>query len=174
MKTLAKKMSSFGILKVQLVIGAVMMVAAMIVLPVSIIMGDPSLLLDPYLLGVVLVGMLMFGAFAYFLFIRPYFLYQKLPEVLAETDGEYLYIHGEKEAKIPVADLGGTIADIDLPFIYSSEFIAVFIVHLVSENYGDLELDIPGYDSYKLRFVSNVQESANNIIAFINASLNDV
>ena len=174
MKPLAKKMRSFGILKVQLVIGAVMMVAAMVGLPVSIIMGDPSLLLDPYVLGVVLVGMLMFGSFAYFLFIRPYFLYQKLPEVLAETDGEYLYIHGKKEVKIPVADLDGTVVDVDLPFIYSSEFLAVFIVHLVSENYGDIELDVPGYDSYKLHFVSNVQESANNIIAFITAALNDV
>ena len=172
MKPLAKKMRSFGILKVQLVIGAVMMVAAMVGLPVSIIMGDPSLLLDPYVLGVVLVGMLMFGSFAYFLFIRPYFLYQKLPEVLAETDGEYLYIHGKKEAKIPLADLDGTSTFVHLPFLFSSEFAAIFVTYMLSEKYGDIDLDIPGYGSYKLRFVSNVQETADKLIAFINEELN--
>ena len=174
MKTLVKKMRKVGVLKFQMVLGAIVMIAAMIALPVSIIIGDPSIILNPYVLGVVLIGMLMLALFAYFLFMRPYFLYRNSPEVLVETDGKYLYIHGKKEVKIPVADLDGTVVDVDLPFIYSSEFIAVFIVHLVSENYGDIELDVPGYDSYKLHFVSNVQESANNIIAFITAALNDV
>ena len=98
MKILVKKMSSFGILKVQMIVGAIIMLVALIALPVGIISGDPSLILNPYVLGVVLIGMLMFGSFAYFLFIRPYFIYRKSPEVLAETDGEYVYIHGKKEA----------------------------------------------------------------------------
>ena len=89
MRTIIKKMNSFGILKVQMIIGAIVMFAAMIVLPVSIMWGDPSLILNPYILGVVIIGMLMFGGFAYFLFIRPYLVYRKLPEVLVETDGEY-------------------------------------------------------------------------------------
>ena len=171
MRTIIKKMNSFGILKVQMIIGAIVMFAAMIVLPVSIMWGDPSLILNPYILGVVIIGMLMFGGFAYFLFIRPYLVYRKLPEVLVETDGEYLYIHGKKEAKIPLADLEGSSTFVHLPFLFSKELVAVLLTHLLSENYGDLDLDIPGYGSYKLQFVSNVQKSADELISFINEAL---
>ena len=173
MKVLVKKMSSFSILRVQLIIGAIIMVAVMIALPVSIMMGDPSLMLDPHVLAVVLIGMLMFGLFAYFLFIRPYFIYRKSPDVLAETDGEYLYIHGKKEAKIPLSDLDGTTTFVHLPFLYSKELIAILFTYLFSEKYGDLDLDVPGYGSYKLRFVSNVHETADELIAFINKAINN-
>ena len=174
MKILVKKMSSFSILKVQMIIGAIIMVAAMVMLPVGIAVVDISLLLNPYLLGVVIIGMVMFGSFAYFLFIRPYFIYRKLPDVLVETDGEYLYIHGKKEAKIPFAELAGTSTFVHLPFLFSKELVAVLVTHLLSENYGDLDLDIPGYGSYKLRFVSNVQKTSNELIAFINEALTKV
>jgi hypothetical protein len=148
------------------------MVLAMVVPPVAILMFDASLFLNPYVLGVVLIGMLMFGLYAYFLFIRPYLLYPKLPEVMVEADGEYLYIHGKKEAKIPLADLDGTSTFVHLPFLFSSEFAAIFVTYMLSEKYGDIDLDIPGYGSYKLRFVSNVQETADKLIAFINEELN--
>ena len=167
MKTLVKKMSSFGILKVQLIIGALVMVAAMVVPPVGIIVGDPTLIRNPYVLGVVLVGMLMFGAFAYFLFIRPYLIYRKLPEVLAETDGEYIYIYGKKQAKIPLSAFAGAMITYQLPFIYSNEFIATLVVYLCSEKYGDLILDVPDYGSYKLRFVSKVREASNELMNFL-------
>jgi hypothetical protein len=167
MKILVKKMSSFGILKVQLIIGAIMMAAAMIVLPISILMVDPKLILNPYVLGVVLVGMLMFGLVAYFLFMRPYFLYRKLPEVLAETDGEYVYIYGKKQAKIPLSAFADAMVTYHLPFLYSNELIAVLITHLLSEQYGDLDLDVPGYGSYKLHFVSNVRQTADELLTFL-------
>jgi hypothetical protein len=162
-------MNSFGILKAQMIIGTITMLAAMLALPIGIAVADASLLLNPYLLFTVIIGMLMFGAAAYFLFIRPCRIYRQLPEVLAETDGEYLYIHGKKEAKIPLCDLGGTTYFVHLPFLYSNEFLAVLLVHLFSEKYGDLDLDIPGYGSYKLRFVSNVQGTADELISFINS-----
>ena len=167
MKTLVKKMSSFGILKAQMILGAVVMVAAMIALPAAIIVEDPSLILNPYLLGVVLIGMLMFGSFAYFLFIRPYFLYRKSPEVLVETDGEYLYIHGIKEAKILLSEISEAMVFVKLPYIYSNEFVSVLLIHLFSEKYGDLVLEIPGHGNYKLRFVSNVQSAANELTRFM-------
>ena len=173
MKILAKKMTSFGILKMQMIVSAIIMFAAMIALPVAIIVGDPSLILNPYVIGVIIIGMIMFGWFAYFISIRPYKNYRKSPEVLVETDGEYLYIHGKKEAKIPIADLDGTTSFVHLPFIYSSEFISVFLTHMLSDKYGDIDLDIPGYGSYKLKFVANVQESADGIIAFINEAINN-
>ena len=173
MRTLVKKMSSFGVLKAQMIFGAIVMVAAMILLPVGIAVGDPSLLLNPYVLGVVLIGMLMFGSFAYFLFMRPYFLYRKSPEVLAETDGKYIYIYGQKQAKIPLSDFDGAVITFQLPFIYSKELIAVLLTYFFSEKYGDLILDVPGYGSYKLRFVANAQDAANKLTYFIRNEINN-
>ena len=173
MKTLVVKMSKFGILKVQMIIGAIVMAAAMILLPVSILVNDASLFLEPSIVGVVLVGMVMFGSFAYGLFIRPYLIYRKLPEVLVETDGEYLYIHGKKEAKILLSELDGTTTFIHYPFLFSNELLGVLLVHLISERYGDIDLDIPGYGEYKLRFVADVQKTSNELIAFINEALNN-
>ena len=170
MRVLVKKMSAFGILKAQMVFGAIVMLVAMIALPVSVASGDASLLLNPYVLGVVLVGMLMFGSFAYFLFIRPYFVYRKSPEVLAETDGAYLYIYGKKQAKIPLSAFAGAVVTYHLPFIYSKELVATLLTYLFSENYGDLSLDIPEYGSYRLCFVSDVEKSAAELIAFLNAA----
>ena len=172
MRILVTKMKSFGILRAQLIIGALVMLAAMIMLPVGIMQVDPSMLLNPYVLGVVIIGMLMFGLFAYFLFIRPYFIYCKSPDVLAETDGEYLYLYGKKQAKIPLSELEGASVFVSLPFLYSKELIAVLMIHLFSEQYGDLTLDVPSYGSYKLRFVSNVRETADELLTFLNESVN--
>jgi hypothetical protein len=169
MKILVKKMRAFGILKAQMIFGAIVMAAAVIAPPIGIAKTDASLLLNPYILGVVAVGMLMFAAFAYFLFIRPYFAYYKSPEVLAQTDGEYLYIYGKKQAKIPLSDLDGAVVTYHLPFIYSKELVAVLLTHLFSENYGDLSLDVPGYGSYRLCFVSDVKAAADELIAFLSA-----
>ena len=172
MTALVRKMSKLGILKFEMIIGAIIMIAAMILLPVGIAIGDASLLLNPYVLGVVIIGMLMFGSFAYFLFMRPYFMYRKSPEVLAETDGEFIYIYGKKQAKIPISAFDGAIVTFNLPFIYSNEFIAVLLVHLFSEQYGDIILDVPEYGSFKLRFVSHAKETSEELLQFINASIN--
>ena len=172
MTALVRKMSKLGILKFEMIIGAIIMIAAMILLPVGIAIGDASLLLNPYVLGVVSIGMLMFGSFAYFLFMRPYFMYRKSPEVLAETDGEFIYIYGKKQAKIPISAFDGAIVTFNLPFIYSNEFIAVLLVHLFSEQYGDIILDVPEYGSFKLRFVSHAKETSEELLQFIHASIN--
>ena len=174
MNTLVKKMSRLGILKLEIVLGTLVMAAAFILLPVAIIVEDAELLLNPYVLGVVLIGMLAFGSVAYFLFIRPYVIYKKLPAVLAETDGECIYICSKKKTKIPLSALDGAVVTYVLPFIYSNEFIAVLMVNFFSEKYGDLILDVPGYGSYKMRFVSNVQDAARQLTAFIRRSVNPI
>ena len=166
-------MRSFGILKVQMIIGAIVMVAAMFVLPIRLAVEDASLLLEPAILGTIAVGMLGFGLIAYFLFIRPYIAYHKIPDVLVEADSEYLYIHGKKDAKIPLSDLDGASVFVHLPFLFSNELVAVLLTHLLSEQYGDLDLDVPGYGSYKLRFVANVQATANELIEFVNRARNN-
>ena len=99
--------------------------------------------------------------------MRPYFLYRKSPEVLAETDGEYLYIHGNKEVKIPLSEISEAMVFVKLPYIYSNEFVSVLLIHLFSEKYGDLDLEIPGHGNYKLRFVSDVQSAANALTHFL-------
>jgi hypothetical protein len=170
MNTLVKKMSSLGILKLEMIVGALLMVAAMILPPVGIAIEAPSLILNPYILGAMVIGILVFGAFAYFLFMRPYFMYRKSPEVLLDTDGEYVYVYGQKQAKIPLSAFEGATVTYHLPFIYSNEFIAVLIVHLFSEEYGDLILDVPGYGSYKLHFVARVKKTADELITFLSGT----
>ena len=167
MKPLVEKMSSFGILMAEMIFGAIIMIAVVIALPVGIAIVDVSILLNPFVLGVVVMGMLMFGAFAYFLFIRPFFICRKSPEVLAETDGEYVYIYGKKQAEIPLSAFADATVTYQLPFIYSKEFVATLLTYLFSEKYGDLILDVPGYGSYKMRFVSNVVESAGELLSFL-------
>ena len=167
MKVLVKKMSTLGVLKLEMIVGAIVMAAALILLPVGIVMQNASLILNPYVLGVVIIGMLMFSAFAYFLFMRPYFAYRKAPEVLLESDGEHVYIHGKREAKIPLAAFEGAVVTVSLPFLYSNELIAVLLVHLFSEKYGDLILDVPEYGSYRMAFVSNVQRTADDLTRFL-------
>ena len=173
MKVLVRKISSLGVLKIQMIARAITMLAVMIAIPAVLIIGDPSLIRNPYVILVLLIAMTVFGFLAYLLSVRPYRLYCQSPEVLVETDGEYLYIHGKKEAKIPLSDLDGTYTFVHLPFIYSNEFIGAFATHMLSEKYGDLDLEIPGYGGYKLRFVANVQETADDLIAFINKALNN-
>jgi hypothetical protein len=171
MKVLVKKMSSFTILRAQMIFGAIVMAAVVIMLPVGIATTDASLLLNPYVIAVVASGMLMFGAFVYFLFIRPCLEYRKAPEVLAATDGQFLYLYGRKEATIPLSDLAGAVVTYDLPFIYSHELVAVLLTHLFSEKYGDLSIDVPGHGSYKLCFVSDVKATAEELIAFLSAEV---
>ena len=172
MKTLVRKMSSLKLLKVELILGTVFSAIATVGLPISIFCLAPELLTEPLAWAIALIGMLFFGSVGYFLFVRPYRIYNKLPDVLAEHDGEFLYIHGKKEAKIPLADLDGTGYFIHFPFLYSNELVATLVTHLLSEKYGDLDLDVPGYGSYKLRFVSNVHATANALMAFINQAIN--
>ena len=167
MRILVRKMSSLGLLKVELIIGTLIMAAAVIGLPVGIALTDVTLMLNPYVLGVIGVGMLFFGLVGYFIFIRPYILYRKLPAVQAETDGEFLYIHSKKEAKIPLSRLESATVYVDLPYIYQKEFLSEFIIHVFSEYYGTVILELPGYGKFKMRFVANAEESGDNLIRFI-------
>ena len=167
MRILVRKMSSLGLLKVELIIGTLIMAAAVIGLPVGIALTDVTLMLNPYVLGVIGVGMLLFGLVGYFIFIRPYILYRKLPAVQAETDGEFLYIHSKKEAKIPLSNLESATVYVDLPYIYQKEFLSEFIIHIFSEYYGTVILELPGYGKFKMRFVANAEESGDNLIRFI-------
>lgn len=172
MKTLVEKISNPILLKIKLIVGAVLMAAAVIVPPVGIFVTDKKLLADPSVLGVVAIGMLFFGLVGVFGFIRPYRLYNKLPAVLAETDGEFLYIHANKEAKIPLAELTEAHADITLPHMFEKDFLRELLIHIFTEEYGDITLDLSEYGTYKMRFVSHVQATTNELIRFLDEAMN--
>ena len=145
MRILVRKMSSLGLLKVEIIIGTLIMAAAVIGLPLGIALTDLTLMLNPYVLGVVGIGMLFFSLVGYFIFIRPYILYRKLP--LSSLESATVYV--------------------ELPYIFQKEFLSEFIIHIFSEHYGTVILEIPGYGKFKMRFVSNAEDTADNLIRFI-------
>ena len=111
---------------------------------------------------------MFFGLSGYFNFIRPYFVYKKLPKVLAETEGEYVYFHGKKEAKISLNDLSYCYMDVDVPHIFHPGFLREFIIHKFSSDYGTIVLNVPSYGTVKMQFVANAQDVANELLDYIN------
>lgn len=168
MKIIARKIKKNLVLKLYLAVGIVMMVAALIVLPIAVFSTDVSLLKNGFVWGFVLIEMLAFGLVGWFCFLNPFLLFRRLPEVQAETDGTYLYIHSTKEAKIPLADMEGAYLDMETPYIMTHEFI----LHLVSEQYGKVIIKVPGYGKYKLYYISGAAEVPDMIAAFAEKSIN--
>lgn len=168
MKVIARKTKYMTVLTLELILGAVMMAVSVIGVPIGMAYTDINLLLNPYGLGLTLAIMIGFTLVGYFSFVRPYQIYCKMPEVQAETDGTYLYLHGKKEAKIPLCDMEGAYIDSHLPNIMSSDFL----VHLLSEQYGHIIIEVPNYGKYKLYFISRAQDAASVIIALADSRLN--
>ena len=173
MNILVRKISDLGLLKLELAVGALIMAAAVIGLPLGIASVNLALLINPYVFGIVLIGILAFGSVGYFFFVRPYLLYQKIPAVQAETDGEFLYIHSKKEAKIPLSELADATVFVELPYILQKEFLHELIIHLGSEEYGNILLEVPKYGKYRMYFVSYAQAAANELEYFMHNATNN-
>ena len=174
MKTLVKKMDNLGLLRVVLIYYAVIYIALALVLPVTVIVLDPSLFLNPTILCIVIIAVLFFGMIGYFSFIRPYIVYKKLPDVLAESDGEFVYFHGKKEAKISLVDLSYCYVDVSVPQIFHPGFLREFIIHKFSSDYGSITLDVPNHGSIKLQFVANAEEVGKELLNYINENSEDL
>ena len=168
MKVLVSKMDELGLLRFVLIYYAVIYIALALVLPVTVIVLDPSLFLNPTILCIVIIAVLFFGMIGYFTFIRPYIVYKKLPDVLAESDGEYVYFHGKKEAKISLVDLSYCYMDVQVPRVFQHGFIREIIIHKFSFNYGSIVLDVPSYGTVKLQFVANAEAVASELLDYIN------
>lgn len=168
MRVFVRKMSSMGLLKFRLIISSVLMTAAMIVPPVGIAFIDITILSNPYVWLVFAGVILFFGAIEYFFCIRPFLIYRSLPDVLAETDGEYLYIHTKKEAKIPLSEIDMATVYVDLPYsLVNKEVLLLdFVAHLGSENYGTVILELPGHGNYKMRFAAEAEDAGDELIGF--------
>lgn len=167
MRVLVTKMSKLGLLKFEMIGYAIIMIALALVIPITIITIDVTLLANPAIWGLVLIGILFFGLPGYFVCIHPYVIYRKLPQVQAETDGEFLYIHGKKEAKIPLSSLADANVYVQVPYLFQPGFVREFIVHLFSSKYGDVILDVPNYGEFKMRFVANAEEVADELTNFM-------
>ena len=89
---------------------------------------------------------------------------------MAETDGEYLYIHTKKEAKIPLSEIEMATVYVDLPYSLVNKEVLLYnlIVHLGSENYGTVILELPGHGNYKMRFAANAEDAGDELIDFFN------
>ena len=168
MKILVSKMEKMGLLRFVLIYYAIIYIALALVLPVTVLILDPSLFLNPTILGMVIIAVSFFGLIGYFTFIRPYIVYNKLPKVLAESDGEFVYFHGKKEAKISLNDLSYCYVDVSVPQIFHPGFLREFIIHKFSSNYGSIILDVPGHGTIKLKFVANAQNVAKELLNYIN------
>ena len=173
MKTLVRKMSSLKLLKIELIAGAILSVIATIGIPVSIFCIAPDLLREPLAWGIVFGIILFFGLVGYGLFVHPYRLYLKLPDIQLEYDDEFLYIHSKKEAKIPLADLTYVQITAELPFLLHESFLREILIHYGSDEYGRIDLDIDGFGSYKLYFVPHAKDMEGELLRFFNAAMND-
>ena len=168
MKVLVSKMENLGFLKVVLIFYTVIMIALALALPITIIAIDATLITNPTIIGLSVIALLFFGLTGYFTFVRPYVDYHKLPQVLAETDGEFLYIHGKKEGKIPLSSLSDVSVDVDVPYLFQPGFVREFIIHIFSYNYGDIILDVPDYGEFKMPFIASAEDVACELASFIN------
>ena len=173
MNVLVRKMSSLKLLKVEIILGSIFSAIAMIGIPISIFCLAPDLLREPLAWGIVLGVILFFGLVGYGLFVHPYRLYRRLPEVLAEYDDEFLYIHSKKEAKIPLADLTYVHITAELPFLLHESFLREILIHLCSDEYGRIDLDIDGFGSYKLYFVPHAEDMEGELLRFFNDVMNN-
>ena len=173
MKPLVKKMSSLKALKVQLIIGIIFSAAAMVFIPVSVFCLAPALLGEPLAWAIVLGIVLFFGLVGYGCYVRPYRLYLALPEVQVEYDDEFLYIHGKKEAKIPLAEITYVHITAELPFLFYEGFLREMVVYSFSEEYGKIDLEIEGFGNYKLRFVPHAKDMEGELLKFFNDVMNN-
>ena len=173
MKPLIKKMSSLKLLKVELIGGTVFSAIALIGLPIGLFCVAPELLTVPLAWIIVLAGMLLFGLVGYFLFVHPYRLYLRLPEIQAEYDDEFLYIHSKKEAKIPLAEITYVHITAELPFLLHESFLREILIHFCSDEYGRIDLDIDGFGSYKLYFVPHAKDMESELFRFFDGVMNN-
>jgi hypothetical protein len=174
MKVLVSKMENLGFLKVSLIFYCVLTVLLALVLPVTICVIDITLMANPVILGLIIGVIVVYGLPGYFYFAHPFVVYHKLPKVLAETDGEFVYFHGKKEAKISLNDLSYCYMDVDVPRIFHPGFLREFIIHKFSSDYGSITLNVPNHGTVKMQFVANAEEVGKELLNYINENSEDL
>ena len=167
MNVLVTKMKKMGLLRFVLIFYAILTIALALALPITIAVLDATLLTNPTVIGMAVISLVFWGGIGYLTFIRPYILYHKLPQVLAETDGEFLYIHSKKEGKIPLSNLTDAYVDVNVPRFFQPGFLREVLIYIFSYHYGDIILEVPNYGKFKMYFVANAEVVANEFANFI-------
>lgn len=160
MNILAKTTNKKSLFTLDLIVGIVIMAAAVIAIPIAIFSIDPSLVEIPAIWILVIALVLFFGSVGFFGYLRPFLIFRKMPKVQAETDGEYLYLHGKKEAKLPLAALAKAKIHEEIPYLISWSFI----VHLASEQFGNVVIKVPKHGKFKLYYVARARQVAIELI----------
>lgn len=169
---LVEKMKDLGLLKFELIFGSIISLVVMISIPVVVFSLDISLIANLEVVGFV-VGIDFFvGLVGYFLFVRPYIVYRKIPVVQVEADNEFLYIHTKKEVKIPFSEIEYVYIDAVVPFLLQEGFLREFIIHKFSYDYGSIVMEIENHGKYKLKFVANAEDVADELLSFISDAIN--
>jgi hypothetical protein len=173
MKTLVKKMTSVGLIIIQFIMYTITMIAVAILLPAVVFSIDDTMIVNPTAWAIVILGILFFVFVEVVIFIRPFLMYRKLPLALVETDGEFLYIHANKEAKIPLASLTYATVNVDMPYLLQKSFLRQIITNIFSNEYGTITLELEEFGSYKIRFAAHAQEASDELIRFIDQAMNN-
>ena len=57
---------------------------------------------------------------------------------------------------------------VDLPYsLVQDNFLAELLLHLGTEEYGTVILELPGHGTFKMRFAAHAEESGDELIGFI-------
>ena len=172
MKTIVTKMEKLGLLKFVNIFYGVIMIALALVIPVTVMVLDITLMTNPTVILLSVIDVLFFGSLGFLTFIRPFAVYRKLPKVLVETDGEFLYVHGKKEAVIPLKEIEYAEVNVNVPYLFQPGFLREFIIHTFSSNYGTVYLEVENFGKFKMPFVANAEDVANQLIGFIREQIN--
>lgn len=162
MTAIARKTEQTLILKGEFILGILITISALIILPVVVFSLEEGLIGEPLLWGIIIVTALFFSVGSFFMLIRPYLLYRRLPVVQAETDGTYLYIHSKKEARFRLADMEGT-------FVFATP--ENLIIQFLADGYGRVDITLADGEKHKLHFISHANQVPNQIISLIESRL---
>lgn len=163
MKVLAEKTQKKLLIYIYLAIGIILGIIGVVVIPILIFSIDPILIQEPLAWAIVVGIALFFALTGYITGVRPLILYKNTPDVIIETDGEKLYIHGKKEAVIPLKEMEGTYLDAFPPYMLTREFF----VHLFSGLYGKVIIETPNHGNYKCHFVQDCRKVVQDIHSLI-------
>ena len=79
----------------------------------------------------------------------------------------------KKKQKFHLADLTYVHITAELPFLLHESFLREILIHLCSDEYGRIDLDIDGFGSYKLYFVPHAKDMESELFRFFDGVMNN-
>ena len=63
--------------------------------------------------------------------------------------------------------------DVHVPYLFQPGLLRELIIHIFSSNYGTVVLEIENFGKFKMPFVANAEDVANELISFIKEKINN-